>query len=222
MGLRLVLVLSALWSVAAKLLIQKAAPNFALDAAMPDDSTKTVSLTDFKNKYVILFFYPFDFTFVCPTEIMAFNSVVDDLREKGAEVLGISTDSVHSHLAYRRLEPSQGGIGKIKFPLLSDFKKEASEAYDVLADDGSSHRGLFLIDKSGIVRHQLVNDEPLGRSVDEAVRMLDALQYFEKNGKVCPANFKGSESTESLGSASVPLTERFKDVAGYLGKKYGK
>ncbi|CAJ1444085.1 unnamed protein product [Effrenium voratum] len=149
---------------------------------------------------------------------MAFNNVVDDLRAKGAEVLGVSTDSVHSHLAYRRLEPSAGGIGKIQFPLLSDFRKEASTAYDVLADDGSSHRGLFLIDKSGIVRHQLVNDEPLGRSVDEAVRMLDALQYFEKNGKVCPANFKGEES---LGSASVPLTERFKDVAGYLGKKYG-
>eukprot|EP00435_Cladocopium_sp_Y103_P065865 s326_g27.t3 len=130
MSLRFLVALSALWSVTAKLLIQKAAPNFALDAAMPDDSTKSVSLQDYKNKYVILFFYPFDFTFVCPTEIMAFNSVVDDLRAKGAEVLGISTDSVHSHLAYRRLEPSQGGIGKIKFPLLSDFRKEASEAYD--------------------------------------------------------------------------------------------
>lgn len=185
---------------------------------MPDDSTGEVSLSTYRGKYVILFFYPFDFTFVCPTEIMAFNSVIEDLRTKGAEVLAVSTDSVHSHLAYRRLEPAAGGIGKIKFPLLSDFKKEASKEYDVLADDGSSHRGLFLIDKAGIVRHQLVNDEPLGRSVDEAVRMLDALQYFEKNGKVCPANFKGEES---LGPAGVPLQDRFKDVAGYLGKKYG-
>ncbi|CAE7515015.1 PRDX2 [Symbiodinium pilosum] len=210
MALRLLALATAILAAQAKLLIQKDAPDFELPAAMPDDQTKTVSLKDYKGKYVILFFYPFDFTFVCPTEIMAFNSVVEDLRAKGAEVLGVSTDSVHSHLAYRRLEPSAGGIGKIKFPLLSDFKKEASEAYDVLADDGSSHRGLFLIDKAGIVRHQLVNDEPLGRSVDEAVRMLDALQYFEKNGKVCPANFKGDDS---LGSASVPLTERFKDTS---------
>merc|ERR1711904_537714 len=101
----------------------------------------------------------------------------------------------------------------------ADFEKQASVAYDVLADDGSSHRGLFLIDKAGIVRHQLVNDEPLGRSVDEAVRMLDSLQYFEKNGKVCPANFKAGG--ESLGSAGVPLTDRFNDVASYLGKNYG-
>eukprot|EP00929_Paragymnodinium_shiwhaense_P006831 TRINITY_DN110798_c0_g1_i1.p1 TRINITY_DN110798_c0_g1~~TRINITY_DN110798_c0_g1_i1.p1 ORF type:complete len:222 (+),score=71.97 TRINITY_DN110798_c0_g1_i1:71-736(+) len=211
--------LAFLATAQARLLIQKDAPLFELPAAMPDDSTKTVSLADFKGKYVILFFYPFDFTFVCPTEIMAFNKVVDDLRAKNTEVIAVSTDSVHSHLAYRRLEPSQGGIGKIKFPLLSDFKKEASAAYDVLADDGSSHRGLFIIDKAGIVRHQLVNDEPLGRSVDEAVRMLDALQYFETNGKVCPANFKAGAG-ESLGSAGVPLTERFQDVAGYLGKKY--
>lgn len=180
---------------------------------------KEVSLSDYKGKYVILFFYPFDFTFVCPTEIMAFNAIIDDLRAKGAEVLAVSTDSIHSHLAYRRLEPSAGGIGKINYPLLADFKKEATTLYDVLSDEGYSHRGLFLIDKAGIVRHQLVNDEPLGRSVDEAVRMLDALQYFEKNGKVCPANFKGQES---LGAANVPLTERFKDVAGYLGKKYSK
>uniref|UniRef100_A0A7S3W8Z0 Thioredoxin domain-containing protein n=1 Tax=Strombidinopsis acuminata TaxID=141414 RepID=A0A7S3W8Z0_9SPIT len=151
---------------------------------------------------------------------MAFNAIVEDLRKKNAEVIAVSTDSVHSHLAYRRLEPSQGGIGKISYPLLSDFKKEVSAEYDVLADDGSSHRGLFLIDKGGIVRHQLVNDEPLGRNVDEAVRMLDSLQYFETHGKVCPAGFK--KGSESLGPAGVSLTDRFKDVSDYLGKTYGK
>jgi peroxiredoxin (alkyl hydroperoxide reductase subunit C) len=219
---RLVAALGLLLASAAqaKLLIQKPAPTFTLPAAMPDDSTKEVSLESLKGKYVILFFYPYDFTFVCPTEIMAFNSKIDEFRSKNAEVLAVSTDSVHSHLAYRRLGPAEGGIGKIAYPILSDFKKEVSEAYDVLADDGSSHRGTFLIDKSGVVRHQLVNDEPLGRSVDEAMRMLDALQYFETNGKVCPAGFKAGD--ESLGPAGVSLEDRFKDVAGYLGKNYGK
>mmetsp|Transcript_32268 Transcript_32268/g.85214 ORF Transcript_32268/g.85214 Transcript_32268/m.85214 type:complete len:222 (-) Transcript_32268:96-761(-) len=219
---RLAVALGAILAAAAqaRLLIQKPAPVFTLPAAMPDDSTKEVSLESFKGKYVILFFYPFDFTFVCPTEIMAFNAKIDEFRAKNTEVLAVSTDSVHSHLAYRRLEPEQGGIGKIAYPLLSDFKKEVSEAYDVLADDGSSHRGTFLIDKSGVVRHQLVNDEPLGRSVEEAMRMLDALQYFETQGKVCPAGFKKGD--ESLGPAGVSLTDRFKDISGYLGKNYGK
>mmetsp|Transcript_66188 Transcript_66188/g.123563 ORF Transcript_66188/g.123563 Transcript_66188/m.123563 type:complete len:220 (-) Transcript_66188:51-710(-) len=203
-----------------KLLIQKQAPDFSLPAAMPDGSTKTLSLEDYRGKYVILFFYPFDFTFVCPTEILAFNAIADELRVKGAEVLAASTDSIHSHLAYRRLSPAEGGIGPVNYPILSDFKKEAAAAYDVLADDGSAHRATFLIDKSGIVHHQLINNEPLGRNVEEAIRMLDALQHFETSGQVCQAGFKKGE--KSLGKANEPLQDRFKDTMKYLGDKYGK
>mmetsp|Transcript_8934 Transcript_8934/g.19984 ORF Transcript_8934/g.19984 Transcript_8934/m.19984 type:complete len:222 (+) Transcript_8934:69-734(+) len=218
--LRALTIFLAMAGASSKLLIQKQAPNFSLPAAMPDGSTKTLSLTDYRGKYVILFFYPFDFTFVCPTEILAFNAIAEELRAKGAEVLAASTDSVHSHLAYRRLSPAEGGIGPVNYPILSDFNKEAATAYDVLADDGSAHRATFLIDKSGIVHHQLINNEPLGRNVEEAIRMLDALQHFEANGQVCQAGFKKGQ--KSLGAANAALEDRFKDVSSWLGEHYGK
>mmetsp|Transcript_54691 Transcript_54691/g.119900 ORF Transcript_54691/g.119900 Transcript_54691/m.119900 type:complete len:219 (+) Transcript_54691:63-719(+) len=203
-----------------RLLIQKDAPEFKATAVMPDDQTKEISLQSYRGTYVVLFFYPFDFTFVCPTEILAFDAMIEEFHNKGAEVLAVSTDSVHSHIAYRKLGPKDGGIGKIRYPIFSDFKKEISTMYDVLADDGSSHRGLFLIDREGKVRHQLVNDEPLGRSVDEAMRMLDSLKHFEQHGQVCPANFKAGE--QSLGKANDNVLDRFENVKEYLASKYEK
>lgn len=171
-------------------LVQQPAPDFKAQAVMPDGSFKEVSLSDYKGKYVILFFYPLDFTFVCPTEIIAFSEKIKGFKDLGVEVLGCSIDSHFSHLAWRERSRDEGGIGKIEYPLIADITKEIARSYDVLLPDGVALRGLFLIDKNGIVRHQVVNDLPLGRNVDEALRMVKALQFFEKNGEVCPADWK--------------------------------
>jgi alkyl hydroperoxide reductase subunit AhpC len=176
-------------------LVQKSAPNFQAQAVMPDGSFQQVELVGYQGKYVLLFFYPLDFTFVCPTEIIAFSDRVKDFAARNVQVLGVSVDSHFSHLAWRNTPRSAGGIGAIEYPLVSDMNKKIAEAYDVLLDGGVALRGLFLIDKQGIVRHQVVNDLPLGRSVDEALRMVEALQYFEKNGEVCPANWKEGART---------------------------
>jgi alkyl hydroperoxide reductase subunit AhpC len=176
-------------------LVQKSAPNFQAQAVMPDDSFQQIELADYKGKYVLLFFYPLDFTFVCPTEIIAFSDRVKDFEAKNVQVLGVSVDSHFSHLAWRNIPRNAGGIGKIEYPLIADLNKKIAEAYDVLLDGGVALRGLFLIDTEGVVRHQVVNDLPLGRSVDEALRMVEALQYFEKNGEVCPANWKEGART---------------------------
>ncbi|WP_425617592.1 peroxiredoxin [Anatilimnocola sp. NA78] len=176
-------------------LVQQSAPDFKAQAAMPDGSFKTVGLSDYQGKYVLLFFWPLDFTFVCPTEIIAFSDRAEDFEKLNVQILGVSVDSHFTHLAWKNTARTDGGLGQINYPLVADLNKEISRAYDVLIPSGIALRGLFLIDKEGKVRHQVVNDLPLGRSVDEALRMVQALQYFEKNGEVCPANWKEGART---------------------------
>ena len=176
-------------------LVQQAAPEFEAQAVMADGSFQSVKLSDYRGKYVCLFFYPLDFTFVCPTEIIAFSDRIADFEKLDVQVLGVYVDSHYSHLAWRQVARTEGGIGDIKYPLVADLNKKIAESYDVLLGGGIALRGLFLIDKDGIVRHQVVNDLPLGRSVDEALRMVEALQFFEKNGEVCPANWKEGSRT---------------------------
>jgi len=171
-------------------LVSKPAPEFTADAVMPDGSFKSVKLSDYKGKNVVLFFYPLDFTFVCPTEIIAFSDKMDEFKKRNTEVLGVSIDSKFSHLAWRNTDRKKGGLGEIQYPLIGDLTKKICTDYDVLADFGIAFRALFLIDKNGVVQHQLINNLPLGRNIDEALRMVDALQFHETNGEVCPANWK--------------------------------
>lgn len=179
--------------------IQKEAPDFTAEAVMADGTVKEITLSDYRGKYVVLFFYPLDFTFVCPTEIEAFADQIGEFRNRNCEVLGVSVDSVHSHLAWRRTPRAEGGIGEIPYPLVSDLDKSISRAYGVLLDKPSvALRGAFLIDKAGNVRSMMVNDLPLGRNVDEVLRVLDALQFTEAHGEVCPANWqKGDPGMEA-------------------------
>jgi len=190
-------------------LVTKPAPDFATQAVMPDNSFAELKLSDFRDRYVVLFFYPLDFTFVCPSEIIAFNKALPRFQEKGAEVIGVSVDSHFTHWAWKNTPPDQGGIGQINYPLVADLNKNISRSYGVLVDDSVALRGLFLIDKAGIIRHAVVNDLPLGRNVDEALRMLDALQFTEKYGEVCPANWRAGDD------AMKPTAD---GVAQYLAK----
>ena len=176
-------------------LVTQKAPDFTAQAVLPDGQFKEISLSDYKGKYVVLFFWPLDFTFVCPTEIIAFSDRAKDFEALDVQILGVSIDSHFTHLAWTNSPRDQGGIGKTEYPLVADLNKQISRDYDVLLDDGIALRGLFLIDKEGVVRHQVVNDLPLGRSVDEALRMVKALQHFEKNGEVCPANWQEGSRT---------------------------
>jgi peroxiredoxin (alkyl hydroperoxide reductase subunit C) len=190
-------------------LVTKQAPMFEAEAVMPNNSFETVSLSSYRGKYVLLFFYPLDFTFVCPSEILAFNRQLDDFTAKNCELLGVSVDSIYTHLAWKNTPVNLGGIGTIQFPLISDISKSISADYGVLLEGGVSLRGLFLIDKEGVVRHQLINDLPLGRNVDEALRVIDALQFHETHGEVCPANWRPGAD------AMKPTPE---GVADYLAK----
>jgi alkyl hydroperoxide reductase subunit AhpC len=176
-------------------LVTHLAPDFRADAVMSDGSFKQLALSDYRGKYVVLFFYPLDFTFVCPTEIISFSDRADEFEKLGVQILGVSVDSQFSHLAWRNLPRDQGGLGNIKYPLVADITKQIARDYDVLHENSVALRGLFLIDPAGVVRHQVVNDFPLGRSVDEALRMVQALQFFEKHGEVCPANWKEGART---------------------------
>ncbi len=169
--------------------VQKKAPGFSATAVV-NEEFKQLSLSDYRGKYVVLFFYPLDFTFVCPTEIIAFSDRIADFHSRGAEVIGVSIDSEFSHLAWIQMPRAKGGLGELKYPLVADLTKKISDDYGILLDGGVALRGLFIIDKEGIVRHITINDLPLGRSVDEAIRVLDALQHFEKHGEVCPADWK--------------------------------
>ena len=177
-------------------LVAKPAPEFTAQAVMPDGSFKEIKLSDYKGKYVILFFYPLDFTFVCPTEIIAFSEKMDEFKKRNTEVLGVSIDSHFSHLAWRNTDRKQGGLGDIQYPLVADVNKKITYNYGVMHEAGIAFRGLFLIDTNGIVQHQLINNLPLGRNIDEALRMVDALQFHEKNGEVCPANW--SEGADGM------------------------
>ncbi|MGD0896838.1 MAG: peroxiredoxin [Thermoguttaceae bacterium] len=190
-------------------LVTKPAPDFSAKAVMPDNTFADLRLSSYRGKYVVLFFYPLDFTFVCPSEIIAFDKAVRKFEERNAMLVGVSVDSHYTHLAWKNTPRNQGGLGPIGYPLVADLKKEISKDYGVLTEGGVALRGLFLIDKDGVVRHALVNDLPLGRSVDEALRVLDALQFTEAHGEVCPANWRPGEE------AMKPTS---KGVAEYLAK----
>jgi peroxiredoxin (alkyl hydroperoxide reductase subunit C) len=190
-------------------LVTKEAPDFTAQAVMPDNSFADLKLSDYRGKYVVLFFYPLDFTFVCPSEIIAFDKSLEKFKARHTEIIGVSVDSQFSHFAWKNTARKDGGIGPIGFPLVADLNKNISRDYGVLLDDTVALRGLFLIDKEGVIRHSVINDLPLGRNVDEALRMVDALQYTEKHGEVCPANWKeGDEAMEPTAAG----------VAGYLAK----
>lgn len=175
--------------------VQKDAPDFAAQAVMEDGSFKEVKLSDFKGKYVVLFFYPLDFTFVCPTEIIALSDRLEEFKERNTQVLGVSVDSHFSHVAWRNTSRDKGGIGEVTFPLISDLDKSICNKYGVLVEKpGIALRGMFIIDKEGKLRSYTVNDLPLGRNVDEILRVVDAIQFNEKHGEVCPANWHKGDS----------------------------
>lgn len=181
-------------------LVGKQAPDFDVKAVINGgEVVDSYTLSQHKGKYVVLFFYPLDFTFVCPTELHAFQEKLDAFKAKNVELIGCSVDSWFSHVAWLNTPKSQGGIQGVTYPILSDFQKTIARDYDVLVEDaeegnfGAAFRGLFLIDKEGIVRHQVINDLPLGRNVDEALRMVDALQFNETHGEVCPANWNAGD-----------------------------
>jgi len=205
-------------------LVGKKAPLFEANAVINGgDFVEKFSLQQFiGKKHVIFFFYPMDFTFVCPTEILAFQEKIKEFDKRNVAIVGCSIDSHFSHWAWLNTEKKDGGIKGVKYPLVSDLSKTISQNYDVLAGeyeynveddemefDGEpiAYRGLFLIDKQGIVRHQVVNDLPLGRSIDEAIRIVDALQFFEENGEVCPANWQKGDDT---------IQPTHEGIAGYL------
>ncbi|MBS0620578.1 MAG: peroxiredoxin [Verrucomicrobia bacterium] len=173
------------------MLLGKKAPHFVAKAVTAGRIIEEFSLTDFLGKYVVFFFYPLDFTFVCPTELHAFQEKLGEFELRDAQVVGCSVDSAFSHLAWLSTPRASGGIEGVEYPIVSDLTKQIAQSFDVLKEEeGIAYRGLFLIDKEGVVRHQLVNDLPLGRSVDEALRMLDSLIFFERHGEVCPANWR--------------------------------
>jgi peroxiredoxin (alkyl hydroperoxide reductase subunit C) len=192
-------------------LVGRPAPDFTAAAVMPNGSIKeNFKLSDLKGKYVALFFYPLDFTFVCPSEIIAHDHRVDEFKSRGVEVVGVSIDSQFTHHAWRETPVEKGGIGRVKFPLVADVKHDIQNAYGIAHPEaGVALRATFLIDKSGVVQHQVVNNLPLGRNVDELLRLVDALQFSEEHGEVCPAGWKkGDEGMK-------PTTE---GVAAYLAK----
>jgi len=175
--------------------VLKPAPLFTANALMPDKSFAPLSLKDYQGRWVVLFFYPLDFTFVCPTEIAAFSDRFEEFKNMGTEVIAVSVDSEYSHLAWVKQERKDGGLGDMKIPLVADITKLISNDYGVLIDEeGISLRGLFIIDPEGTLRHMSVNDNRIGRSVDEALRLVGALQYAEKHGEVCPVNWKPGQA----------------------------
>ena len=193
-------------------LVGKQAPDFKAAAVLADGTIKPdFSLSEFKGKYVVLFFYPLDFTFVCPTELIAFSKRIKEFEERGVQVIGCSIDSQFTHVAWRNTPVDEGGIGAVAYPLVADVKHQICQAYDVeFGEAGVAFRGSFLIDQNGVVRHQVVNDLPLGRNVDEMLRMIDALQFTEKYGEVCPAGWNNGD---------VGMKPNAEGVASYLKDK---
>lgn len=196
-------------------LVGRKAPDFKAAAVMPDGSINSdFGLSDYKGKYIVLFFYPLDFTFVCPTELIAFSRRIAEFESRGVQVIGCSIDSQFTHVAWRNTPIEDGGIGAVTYPLVADVKHEVCRAYDVEFEQaGVAFRGSFLIDENGIVRHQVVNDLPLGRNVDEMLRMIDALQFTEKYGEVCPAGWSKGEKG---------MTPTREGVAAYLASEAEK
>ena len=171
-------------------LVGKPAPDFTAKAVYGNNEIKDIKLSSLKGKYVVLFFYPLDFTFVCPSELIAFDHRLEEFKARGVEVLSCSIDSHFTHLAWKNTPVNNGGIGQVGYPMVSDLNHTIAQAYDVESPGGMAYRGSFLIDKTGLVRHQVVNDLPLGRNVDEMLRMVDALQFTEEHGEVCPAGWQ--------------------------------
>lgn len=191
-------------------LVTQPAPDFTANAVLPDNSFGQITLSSLQGKYVVLFFYPLDFTFVCPSEILAFNKRLDEFKKRNCEVIGVSVDSRFTHLAWKKTALDEGGIGDIQYPLVEDLNKNIARSYGILFNEAVALRGLFLIDTKGIVRHAVINDLPLGRNVAEALRMVDALQFVETHGdQVCPANWQEGDE------AMQPTAE---GVATYLSK----
>ena len=213
------------------MLVTKPAPDFTAEAVMGDNTIKEISLADFKGKKVVLFFYPIDFTFVWPTEIIAFDSRLGEFEKRNVQVLGCSIDSKWSHLAWKNTEVNKGGIGNIKYPLIADITKSIARDYDVLmgatdatviTDDDQKEttvdgditlRGSFLIDEDGVVRHELRNDEPLGRNIDDMLRMVDVLAHHQEFGDVCPAGWQKGDDA---------MQDNPESVANYLSKNADK
>lgn len=192
-------------------LVGRPAPDFTAAAVLGDGSIKeNLKLSDYRNKYVVLFFWPLDFTFVCPSEIIAHEHRRKEFEARGVQLLGVSIDSQFTHYAWRNTPVNKGGIGEIGFPMVADVSHAICRAYGVEhPTDGVAFRGSFLIDQKGVVRHQVVNDLPLGRDVDEMLRLVDALQFTEKHGEVCPAGWKKGEQG---------MKPDAKGVADYLAK----
>jgi len=186
-------------------LVGKLAPDFTAVAVMGNNEiNETFSLNNYLDgKYGVVFFYPLDFTFVCPSELIAFDHRLDEFKKRQTEVIGISIDSQFTHLAWKNTPVNMGGIGQVRYPLVADIKHEICRAYDVEHKDGVAFRGSFLIDRGGVVRHQVVNDLPLGRDIDEMLRMVDALQFHEEHGEVCPAGWSKGKAGMDASSEGV-------------------
>lgn len=196
-------------------LVAKKAPDFTVEAVMPNgEIRKDFSLSSLKGKYVVLFFWPLDFTFVCPTEIVAHDHRLEEFKKRGVEVVGVSIDSEYTHYAWRNTPVAEGGVGPVQFPMVADVKHEITQSYGIEhPEDGVAMRASFLIDKDGIVQHQVVNNLPLGRNVDEMLRMVDALQFTEKAGEVCPAGWQTGDQG---------MHETADSVADYLANNADK
>jgi peroxiredoxin 2/4 len=190
-------------------LVGKKAPQFVAKAVVNGKIVENFDINSYSGKYIILFFYPLDFTFVCPTELHAFQDKLNEFESRDAQVIACSIDSWFSHFAWLSTPKTKGGIQGVTYPIISDINKNIAKDYEVLKEeDGVAYRGLFLIDKSGIIRHQLINDLPIGRSVEEVIRTLDALIFHEKHGEVCPANWQ--EGKKSMKPTQEGLVEYFK------------
>lgn len=196
-------------------LVGKQAPDFTVPAVLADgqivDSFSFSEAT--RGKYAVVFFYPLDFTFVCPSELIAFDHRIDEFKSRGVEVIGVSIDSHFTHNAWRNTPVNQGGIGPVRYTLAADITHSICKDYDVESAGGVAFRGSFLIDKNGLVRHQVVNDLPLGRNIDEMIRMIDALQFHEQHGEVCPAGWNKGDSGMNASPSGV---------ADYLSKNADK
>jgi peroxiredoxin 2/4 len=197
-------------------LVGKAAPDFSAVAVMGNNEfNATFNLKEYiSGKYAVVFFYPLDFTFVCPSELIAFDHRLDEFKKKNVEVIGVSIDSHFTHLAWKNTPVNNGGIGQVRYPMVADIKHEICKAYDVEAAGGVAYRGSFLIDTKGVVRHQVVNDLPLGRNIDEMLRMVDALQFTEEHGEVCPAGWSKGKAGMNASTAGVAkyLAEHAKEL----------
>jgi peroxiredoxin (alkyl hydroperoxide reductase subunit C) len=185
-------------------LVGKQAPDFTATAVLGNNEIKPITFSEVtRGKYAVLFFYPLDFTFVCPSELIAFDHRLEEFKKRNVEVIGVSIDSQFSHFAWKNTPIEKGGIGQVGYTLVADIKHEIAKAYDVEAAGGVAFRGTFLIDKAGVVQHQYINNLPLGRNIDETLRLVDALQFTEEHGEVCPAGWIKGKAGMKASTAGV-------------------